>query len=167
MRTAMDDVQRLLDEAAIRRVFYRYCRGIDRIDAELIRSAYWPGATDDHGVFRGSAEEFASWVVGVLANFEQTQHSLHQTSMDIVGERAFAETYFDARHLVRRENRLTLETFGGRYVDRLERRDGEWRIAHRVVVHDWSRIEAVPATYPNEMFAQGLRSRDDVSYRRD
>jgi len=167
MRRPMDDVQRLLDEAAIRRVLYRYCRGIDRIDAELIRSAYWPGATDDHGVFTGSAEEFARWVVGVLATFEQTQHSLHQTSIDVLGDRAFTETYFDARHRLRREGRLMLETFGGRYLDRFERRDGEWRIAHRVVVHDWSRIEEVPATYPNEMFAQGLRSRDDLSYRRD
>ena len=34
------------------------CRGVDRLDVELMKSAYWEGATDDHGVFVGDAWEF-------------------------------------------------------------------------------------------------------------
>lgn len=34
----------------IRDAALRYCRGLDRLDVELMKSAYWEGATDDHGV---------------------------------------------------------------------------------------------------------------------
>ena len=38
----------LLDREAIRDVYTRYARGLDRGDAELIASAYHPDATEDH-----------------------------------------------------------------------------------------------------------------------
>ncbi len=38
---------------AIRQAALRYCRGVDRLDAELMFSAYHDDATDDHGVFVG------------------------------------------------------------------------------------------------------------------
>jgi len=163
----MDDLTRLLHEAAIHRVLHRYCRGIDRLDAELIRSAYWPDASDDHGVFKGRADDFVTWVVDALRSFEQTQHFLGQSSIEIAEDDASSETYFIARHVVARDDARFLETFGGRYVDRFARRNGEWRIARRAVVHDWSRIEPLHATYPNDTFEQGRRTRDDLSYRRD
>jgi hypothetical protein len=54
--------------------------------------------------------------------------------------------------------------FAGRYVDRFERREGEWRIARRTVVHDWSR--QLPAAHeslglPLGDFAQGRRDGSD------
>jgi hypothetical protein len=48
-------LQGLLDREAIRDCLYRYCRGIDRLDEESLRSAYWPDATDRHGAYDGSA----------------------------------------------------------------------------------------------------------------
>ena len=39
----------LLDKQEIHEVLMRYCRGIDRCDAELLHSVYHPDATDDHG----------------------------------------------------------------------------------------------------------------------
>jgi hypothetical protein len=52
------ELQRLIDIAAITDVHLRYRRGIDRMDWDLVRSCYHPGATDDHGPFRGSVEQF-------------------------------------------------------------------------------------------------------------
>ena len=49
---------------AIREAAMRYSRGVDRLDAELMKSAYWPDATDDHGRFVGNGWEFADRVVG-------------------------------------------------------------------------------------------------------
>ena len=43
------EVQELLDKQAIHEVMIRYCRGLDRMDAELVGSAYHPDAHDDHG----------------------------------------------------------------------------------------------------------------------
>ena len=60
----------------------------------------------------------------------------------------------------------TVGQFGGRYLDRLERRDGAWRISERVVVHDWSLCEVVAPEWGGlEAFARGGQAPDDPSYR--
>jgi hypothetical protein len=57
---------------------------------------------------------------------------------------------------------------GGRYVDRLERRDGVWKIARRVGIHDWQRYEAAndDGFFSTEPRKRGVRSRADLAYRR-
>ena len=83
----------------------------------------------------------------------------------------FEEAYagWQERRLTQEEAALLLgvcaRTFR-RYIDRFEKRGGEWRIAHRQVVYDWSKIEPIAAEYPNEQFEHGKRSREDASYRR-
>ena len=52
-------VDQLSDLESIRDVARRYCRGVDRLDLEEMKSAYWPDATDDHVTFVGNAWEFA------------------------------------------------------------------------------------------------------------
>lgn len=163
----MDDLQRLLDEAAIGRVLAQYCRGVDRGDEALIRDAYWEDATDEHGTYKGSGHAFAGFVVKALnAHTLATQHTMQQTTVDLRGSTAFVESYVLARHKVNREGQLILETFGGRYVDRFEKRNGQWRIAHRQVIHDWSKIEPIAKEYPSESFEHGQRNSNDASYRR-
>ena len=60
--------------------------------------------------------------------------------------------------------------FGGRYVDRLEKRDGVWRIALRTVVMDWNRNEPSRAIWNEGIFqalsVHGTRDRTDAVYRR-
>ena len=51
-----------------------------------------------------------------------------------------------------------------RYVDRMERRGGEWLIARRVMVLDWHRIE--PVSGVDVSAAGGRRDRSDPSYSR-
>ena len=34
------------DRESIREATFRYARGVDRLDVELMKSAYWPDATD-------------------------------------------------------------------------------------------------------------------------
>jgi len=61
---------------------------------------------------------------------------------------------------------VSVGQFGGRYLDRLERRDGAWRISERVVVHDGSLREVVaPEGSGLETFACGGQAPDDPSYR--
>jgi hypothetical protein len=156
------------DMAEIRRVLERYCRAIDRCDEDLVRSVYHPDAVDDHGTFKGSGWDFAKWVVVQLRAFEATMHTLGQSMIEVQGDRATSETYCIAYHQRRGADGNSLLTFGGRYVDELERRDGEWRLSKRVVVHDWNKVERIEHTFPDAMietFVQGRRSRDDPSYR--
>jgi hypothetical protein len=163
----MDEMQRVIDEAAIHRVLVQYCRGVDRGDEELIAGCYWPDSIDDHGGYKGSGPGFAPYVVKALnAHAINTQHLVGNVTIELAGARAFVESYVLARHKIRRDGRLVLETFGGRYTDRFEKRGGEWRLAYRQVIHDWSNIVPITAEYPNEAFENGKRSREDITYRR-
>jgi hypothetical protein len=66
----------------------------------------------------------------------------------------------------RRRDEAKVDLGGGRYVDRLERRDGEWRIAARELVLDWT-ARADAAVYADvATYSQGRWDRDDLSYRR-
>jgi hypothetical protein len=56
-------------------------------------------------------------------------------------------------------------TAGGRYVDRFERRAGQWKIAERTVVVDWQRVDRVHEPDASQL-TLGLRSRQDLAYRR-
>ena len=52
------DLETLLAKQEIGDVIYRYARGIDRLDFDLVRSCYHPDAVDDHGAFKGNVDEF-------------------------------------------------------------------------------------------------------------
>ena len=55
------------------------------------------------------------------------------------------------------------DVFGIRYVDRFEKRDGEWKIAHRVVATEWRRVDPVThATGRGKVGVWGSRDGNDV-----
>jgi hypothetical protein len=154
---------------AIRDCLYRYCRGIDRADGDMLRSAYWPDAIDDHVLFNGNAYDFIAWCVPLLAQVEHSQHMLGNMLIEISGDEARAETYYHAYERRRRASGSPYEMYvGGRYLDRLTRRDGHWRIQHRTVMWDWYRHfkdsadldKGVFGTGPVRMGGKG----DDPSY---
>ncbi|SHK53048.1 SnoaL-like domain-containing protein [Pseudonocardia thermophila] len=159
------DVAELLARQEIQDVLVRYCRAVDRGDLALLRSVYHPDATDDHGIFSGNAHEFAEWLLAQPGRDALvTQHHLTNSTVLVEGDSARAETYFVAVHR-RPGPPVEVGLFGGRYVDRLERRDGVWRIASRVVVHDWSRYASAGEEWPGlESFARGGQAPDDPGW---
>ena len=136
-----DDLQSLLDREAIRDVLMRYCRGIDRCDRSLLEGAYWPEAIDDHGNFSGKRDEFIDWCLPLLRErMDQTTHFLGNILIRLDGDSAGVETYFEAYHRIRRDGAEPYDAvLGGRYLDRMEKRGGEWRIADRIAIYDWAR----------------------------
>jgi hypothetical protein len=162
------DLEALLAEQAIRTVLLRYCRGVDRMDRELVRTCYHPDATDDHGSFSGGVDEFLEWVFRVLGRYELTMHFLGNLLVEPHPQRAGlarAETYGIAFHRSAggdpRGNLMT----GFRYVDRFERREGEWRIARRVAVTEWSRVDDPERWWPiPDGMLTGRRDRTDPVY---
>lgn len=163
------DPSTLADREAIRDVLARYCRAIDRCDVVLLKSVYWDDARDDHGSFCGNAWEFADYVIPALKRMKQTMHQISNVLIDLNGSEARVETYCVAYHLVPAPNGDTEMTVGGRYLDRFERRDGEWRIADRLYVMDWNQNAPASARWDDGMYAalktRGLRYPDDPSYR--
>lgn len=160
----------LWDREMIRDCLYRYCRGIDRADVALIRSAYWPDGTDSHGSYKGSAEGFVEWAVQALPVIERGIHQIHNVLIELRGQQAAVESYFTA--LQRQPNssgRIVDVNMAGRYVDRFEKRGEEWRVADRIVVFDWHEERPPQAGSEAERFGArtpiGSRWPDDPIYR--
>lgn len=135
METAEFDY--LVDREKIRDCLARLSRGEDRRDAELISGCYWPDATDDHGVFVGSFAEYLAWVVPGAPSIPVTLHTLGQSLIDLRGGTAFVETHVTAYHRIDVDGQQRDVVIGGRYLDRMQKRGREWRIAHRVMINDW------------------------------
>lgn len=138
------DIERLIARQQIADVIYRYARGIDRMDFDLVRSCYHADAYDDHGSFAGTVEEFIAAARAFLARWTATQHFMGNMLIEFEGTVARAETYAVAYH--RREDEAGNgkdDIMGIRYVDRFEQRDGLWKIAYRVVATEWRRVDAV------------------------
>jgi len=135
METAEFDF--LVDREKIRDCLARLSRGEDRRDADLISGCYWPDATDDHGVFVGSFADYLAWVVPGTPSIPVTLHTLGQSLIDLRGASAFVETHVTAYHRIDMEGQQRDVVIGGRYLDRMQKRGREWRIAHRIMINDW------------------------------
>jgi len=134
-------VQELLDKQAIREVMMRYCRGLDRMDAELINSVYHPDAFDDHGgrTFSGGdlGKSILDWTREL--NVEMGSHHITNQTIRVDGDAAASESYYSGFMLECRDSEQRTIQMVGRYLDHLERRNGEWRISRRVVVPEMVR----------------------------
>jgi hypothetical protein len=158
-------------EEDVRQVLYRYCRGVDRIDLDIVRGCYHPDATDDHGAFKGGVEPFLEWIGRLLPRYGVTTHSLtnilverHPTRDDVVR----VETYGVADHQTPGGAPELNLTIAFRYLDRFERRDGgPWLIADRLCTTEWVRANDPASAFPvDERFLRGGRGdRSDPVYR--
>lgn len=135
-------VTALLDRVAIEALMARYARGVDRIDISLIKSTFWPGAVDEHGTWNGPADEFADYLNTSLRAFEASQHHLGQLHVEFYdnGTKADVETYFIASHVMKQELGGAFFVLAGRYLDQMEKRDGEWKVSYRRLVRDWAQV---------------------------
>lgn len=147
-------------ERAIRRCLVDYCRGIDRCDADLVASVYHSDATDDHGSFVGLGVDFARLATAKLRSYARaTTHFIGEPIIDFVSPTvAEVETPVLAWHRVTDAHGEFLENFCGRYFDRFECRDGDWRIADRRLTHDWDNKVPVDPAFPPGTFSPSPRS---------
>jgi ketosteroid isomerase-like protein len=136
-------VTMLADRQAIHDCLMAYSRGVDRLDAELIRSCYHDDAVDDHGVFIGDPDEFVEWVIPMHSNTHVLhQHAIFNVFVDLDGDVAHTEAYYMFVGLNRKGSPLAMS--GGRYLDRFEKRNGRWAIAARLCIRDWAPLNEVP-----------------------
>jgi hypothetical protein len=140
-----------VDEAAIERqitkLLLRYAHAVDRRDYDAIARCYWPDATDEHATFQGNAIDYVAWLREVLPALAVSTHQFTNMLVDVESQNAASsETYcLNVSVFASADDspdRLTTAML--RYLDRFERRDGEWRISERRVVTDWSRSETPP-----------------------
>lgn len=162
-------IDALLDKQDILECLTRFSRGMDRFDRDIYLSAFWPDGTMAAGPFVGSPAECWDWAIPMHdAGQIATHHNLLNVTYDIQGDEAHTETYY---LFVGRNRDDSNWIAGGRYIDRLERRDGEWRIALRTNAIEWSGIAPtmdIPFADVPDIAQNGAPARDtsDPSYRR-
>ncbi len=163
------DLQRLLDKQEIVELCAVYMRGLDRLDRTLIRSVYHDDATDHRGFFTGNPDEFADFAITALRDHLSNHHMIGQTHIDIEGDVAFGEIYFQAFHRIIDQGQEKDFIVLGRYIDRYERRNGRWKIAHRSELND--ACSMTPATddwlKSTPMALRGARGAEDLSSQRE
>jgi ketosteroid isomerase-like protein len=153
----------LLDRQAIVDCVNRYARGVDRDDPDLVGSAYHPDAVEDHGAYIGGVDGLVPFLAAAHEPFDGYQRFVTNFSIELDGDSAHAESYYLC--ILRRDEKGKLFANGGRYVDRLEKRDGAWRIVRRVVVIEWD--GTIDGGGPRfDLNVPARRDRDDVSYER-
>jgi hypothetical protein len=137
METNTKKLEALLEREQIRDCIARLARGEDRRDAELITASYWRDSTTDYGVFVGTFDQYLAWVVPGSPAIPVTQHQLGQSFIELAGDVARVETHVTSYHRVNTGTEERDTVIGGRYLDRFEKRGGEWRIAQRTMLYDW------------------------------
>jgi len=137
-----DRLRELLDKQDIYEVLARYLRAVDRGDVAGVSACYLPGATEDHGgVFSGSAEDYVASVAPVVAHPRgKTMHCMTNVLVELGDDpdTAQAESYVTTFTRVRTPDGHGHSFVGARIIDRFERRDGRWGIAHRTLVWEWN-----------------------------
>lgn len=158
----------LADRQAILDCLTRFARGMDRFDRELVVSAFHPGAVCDYGPYVGPSEGLCDWNERIRPTIVATHHHLTNHACQIDGDAAHAETYLIySAH--RRDG--SIWQANGRYLDRLERRGGEWRLTMRYCVIETAGTVArceLPFDGIPDLYANGAPAlnRSDPSYRR-
>jgi hypothetical protein len=162
-------LEHLADRQEILDCLNSFSRGMDRFDRELFLSAFHADATIAAGTYVGGPKPLYDWAAD-LHNQGQvaTHHNLLNHSCEIAGDTAHSETYY---LFVGRNRDESNWIAGGRYIDRLERRDGTWRIALRTTVIEWSGLVPtmpLPFSTVPDIHGNGapVRNKDDPSYQR-
>lgn len=159
------EVRYLRDRQDIADVISAYCRGLDRLDADVLRGAYHEDALDRHGPFMGDRETFVPWAIDLVAGFPVNHHSVTTHNCEIAGDTAWAESY--CVFFTAMPDGKTLGAGAARYIDELERRSGKWAIAKRVEVMDCC-YELPASSWLGAAWEEVLprRDKDDLSYAR-
>jgi hypothetical protein len=154
----------------------RYTRGADRHDKALVLSAFWPDATISIDKPM-TVDEYVDWEEHLLSTYAAHQHHVTSQTIDIQGNTAHVESYLiyflvprdshaDARGPATPGHSLlsAKSTVGsGRYVERWEKRNGEWKILVRDYVEDLV-LQGDTVNYCGTRPCIGTWDRSDLSY---
>jgi ketosteroid isomerase-like protein len=138
----------LSDKQEITEVLYRYARAVDRKDFDGVAACYFPDAIDNHGGYIGTVDGLIEDMKTRHRTIDSSLHFITNILIDLDLDVDVANVESYCLCYLRQQpgedgvgqSRATIKC---RYVDRFERRDGQWGIADRVVVFDESVTELI------------------------
>jgi hypothetical protein len=164
------ELRHLADRRAIEDLVHAHARGHDRFDLALLRGAYHPDGVDEHGSAAiNSGPDYAEWANAIHAGgSELCLHNITTHNCEIHDDVAHVESYVLVGLL--NPDGKTARFINGRYVDRMEKRGGVWRIALRrctvdLLIAGDASILNLPQ-FKQGGFIKGARDESDVSYHR-
>jgi SnoaL-like domain len=162
-------VEYMADRQAILDCIVRVSRAVDRFDAELQASCYHPDGK--HEVATTAIPGSDTGTRGNAAHAKICDANLHHVTMhscEIGGDVAHAESYVIGMFLDKDCKRSRI--LSGRYIDRLEKRDGEWKITLRrgpveIIMEGNAAMLNMPF-FRDRGYLRGTRDGSDLSYAR-
>ena len=161
-------LQELLDRKACEDVLLRYGRSLDWLDDIGQDSCFWPDADIDYGFYKGSGKDWLPVVMEVEKAAPRRWHLSTGIMVQVDGKKAKGECYgLSVGSSTNEQGELVDTMFGGRYLDELEKREGEWRISKRMYIADWihhfpNGLEAIADSGMNLHILQILESGHDL-----
>lgn len=155
-------IRRIADRQAITDLIYRYCRSMDRMDAELGYSIWHDDATVDfEGFYKGSGHGYIDAACKMHERFLAHSHQVTNIIIELDGDRAASESYVTANLRFMQRDRVRQLTVWGRYIDTWSRRGARWGIDTRYQINDLNELrDAIPASAQERT----ARDRSDFSY---
>ncbi len=160
-------VEQIEDRQAIRDCIQRECRARDRQDEQQIASCWWEDGRDEHGPVITDAPDYPERAnAGHRSLFNMTSHNITNHLCEIDGNTAYCESYVIGG-LFWLDNERTTIAFG-RYLDQLEKRNGEWRLLTRRCTIEMSSDTDGRWVHSENVrgFLKGLWDGNDPSYER-
>jgi hypothetical protein len=163
------DVQYMRDRVEILDCVAALSRGHDRHDLDLMTNAFHEDGWDEHGTAVNSGPKYGSWANAThTAGSQVNMHHITTHLCEIDGEVAHAESY--VMGVMLNPDGVTARVLSGRYLDRLEKRDGRWRIAVRRSTAEVAFVADATIlktdVFRNWHFAKGSRDQRDLAYQR-
>ena len=143
-----ENVQNLIDRAAISDLVYAYANGLDRHDWQLYRSIFTDQIEMDFrsvgmkvGFFH--ADDWVRDAQNLFIGFKATQHTSTNHVHTIEGDRATCVSNMQAEHFVvlpdTKPEQIDSWTIGGYYVNELVRTANGWKIDKITLKVTWQR----------------------------
>lgn len=148
------------DHLAIHELLGRYCHAVDRQDFDLARSCYHEDAYDDHGRYKGDLDGLIAFFNKLGGTLASTYHMMGLPYVVLRDDKAWVVSYAFYRRQSAGASEAVVQ--GLRYLDYLERRDGDWGIVRRTVVLDWEHaMTEAPGTPSSPEWARGAYGEED------
>ena len=160
----------MADRQAITDCIFLYSRGMDRADADLLNEVFWDNAQIHGELYSGGVAEFIAFSVPAgLKNWDRMMHMISNIIIRIEGNRAVSESYFYGYHVGHAGASSGDLIIAGRYLDRFEKRDDEWRFIEKTIMFDWYREYAdsgggKPGPMGTQVKLKGKAAPNDRSY---
>jgi hypothetical protein len=169
LATLARKLQYLTDRQEILDCIVRTSRGNDRFDVERISGSYHADGLHELGQKRISGSDYgehANHAHAVIS--EANLHNVTMHSCEIDGDVAHAESYVIGLFLDK--GCETARILAGRYIDRLEKRNGQWKIVLRratveIPLEGNAKLPNRKAV-PGSGYLKGSRDKHDPSYER-